>query len=288
MTIALLLLIGNCVGVVLVSEAVTHPPRVRHNTDIALPAHNIEVATHSTSRQVSITTPDGAVLKAWWMLPPAPTERAVIVCHGIADSAMGSIGFAPLFLRNGYAVLVPESRGHGASTGLVTFGLREADDLARWFRWTQQQGSSAIYGVGESLGGAIVLQSLTHGANFRAVMAESAYASFTEVADFRVGKVLGPLLAPLVVRECMLYVLLRYHANLWNVDAAAAVATTPVPILLIHGLTDDETPPENSRRIASRNPAIQLWLVPGTGHTGAYAADPAAFEARLLEWFKRY
>ena len=170
----------------------------------------------------------------------------------------------------------------------MTFGLREAVDLAQWFRWTQQQGASAIYGVGESLGGAIVLQSLAHGANFRAVMAESAYASFTEVADFRVAKVLGPVLAPPVVRECMLYVLLRYHANLWDVDAASVVAHTSVPILLIHGLTDDETPPENSRRIASRNPAIQLWLIPGAGHTGAYAADPAAFEARLLEWFERY
>jgi hypothetical protein len=28
-----------------------------------------------------------------------------MVCHGVADSAYGALGYALLFLRNGYAVL---------------------------------------------------------------------------------------------------------------------------------------------------------------------------------------
>ncbi len=123
-TLGSLLLLANFAVVIVLTEFAMHPPRVRHNQDVALPAHNIEQATGSTASLVSITTSDGTILKAWWFWPHAGATRAVIVCHGIADSAMGSIGFAPLFLKSGYAVLVPESRGHGASKGMSLLGFR--------------------------------------------------------------------------------------------------------------------------------------------------------------------
>jgi pimeloyl-ACP methyl ester carboxylesterase len=281
-----LLLVLNVLVVVLLTEGAMHPFRVRHNQDVALPAHNIEQSTGSSGRLVSITASDGTVLKAWWFLPHAGATRAVIVCHGVGDSAMGSIGFAPLFLRSGYAVLVPESRGHGASGGFVTFGVRESADMVQWLQWIKFQGPSTFYGLGESLGGAILLQSLARGADFRALVAESSYASFQEVAEDRVGKVIGRIFAPILVREAMLYARLRYHVDLWDADSASAAAHSKVPILLIHGLADDETPPKHSQEIAKANPAIQLWLVPGAVHTGAYSAAPVEFENRVLAWFE--
>jgi dienelactone hydrolase len=261
-----LLLLANFAIVVLLTEFAMHPPRMRHNEDVALPAHNIAESTDSTATLVSIRAPDGTALKAWWFWPHTGATRAVIVCHGIADSAMGSIGFAPLFLKNGYAVLVPESRGRLA--------------------WVKQQGPTTFYGLGESLGGAILLQSLAHGADFRAVIAESSYASFEEIADDRIGKTLGPVLAPLIVREAMLYARLRYHVDLSQASPAAAIAHSHVPILLIHGLADNETPPKHSQEMAKTNPAVQLWLVPNAIHTGAYFADPKGFESRILSTFQ--
>ena len=191
------------------------------------------------------------------------------------------------FLKNGYSVLVPDSRGHGASGGIVTYGVLESDDILRWLRWIESHGIYTTFGFGESLGGAILLQSLPKGASFRAVIAESPYSSFEAVADERVARFLPAPLASLLVKEGIWYIHLRYGVNLSNARPDKAIAHAHIPILLIHGMADDETSPQHSVRLAHENPAfIELWLVAGAKHTGAYATAPAAFEGKVLQCFK--
>ena len=58
-----------------------------------------------------------------------------------------------------------------------------------------------------------------------------------------------------------------------------------VPILLIHGLADNNIPPQQSERIRAHNPtAIALWEVPNAGHCGAVNAAGREFDARVLGW----
>jgi hypothetical protein len=102
-----------------------------------------------------------------------------------------------------------------------------------------------------------------------------------------VKKVVWRPLAWLLVREAVWYVRLKYGVDLAEAQPELAVQRTKVPILLIHGEADNETPPKHSEEIAARNPAIQLWLVPGAVHTGAYAAAPRQFESKVLAWFER-
>lgn len=104
---------------------------------------------------VSIRAFDGVRLDGWFARPQAPTGNCVMVLHGIGDSRQGSAGYASLFLDQGYLVLLPDSRGHGTSGGsLVTYGLWEKYDVLDWARWMRQQNCRALYGLGESLGGA--------------------------------------------------------------------------------------------------------------------------------------
>jgi len=77
----------------------------------------------------------------------------------------------------------------------------------------------------------------------------------------------------------------RYGIDLRKTSSTEAVRRTSVPVLLIHGLADDRTSPENSQRIAAENRLAELWLVPGAGHTGAWAAAPREFESRVPGWF---
>jgi cephalosporin-C deacetylase-like acetyl esterase len=79
---------------------------------------------------VNVVVKDNVQLKGWWLHPTTPNGNCVIVLHGIADSRFGSLGFAPMFLTQGYAVLVPDSRAHGESGGeFVTYGLLEQYDV---------------------------------------------------------------------------------------------------------------------------------------------------------------
>jgi pimeloyl-ACP methyl ester carboxylesterase len=255
-------------------------------------------------RDAAITAADGVVLKAWFLEPPPLTRekkarsgKCVAVLHGIGDTRMGAVGFAPLFLRHGYAVLTPDSRGHGESGGeIVTYGVREAGDVLLWAGWMRSQGCSEVVGLGESLGAAILLQSagLRPGISppFRAIVAECSYSSFPAIARERLARGTGlpPFAATIVVWPALFsgvsWARLRYGIDLWQVNPAEAAHRSSIPILLIHGLNDDRTSPQNSRAIAAADPLATLWLVPGAGHVRASAADPAGFEARVFDFLE--
>jgi hypothetical protein len=63
-----------------------------------------------------------------------------------------------------------------------------------------------------------------------------------------------------------------------------AVASTATPILLI-GASDVPDEARAGRYIASGAPAtVELWEVPGTGHTEALKTHPAEWEARVTDF----
>jgi len=241
----------------------------------------------ANAQRVTITAKDGTPLNGWWISPKQPNGKAVIICHGVGDSSYSSLGFAPLFLRNGYSVLAPDSRGHGESLGLVTYGVLESGDMAQWVSWVQSKGIGKVFGLGESLGAAILIQSLAKGAQFQALVAESSYSSFESIADERVSRAVPGPVAWMLVREALFYVRVRYGVDLSQAAPDRAIAQAHLPILLIHGTADQRTSPENSIRLAKANPKfVRLWLVPGAGHTGAYAADPKDFEDKVIRQFQ--
>jgi fermentation-respiration switch protein FrsA (DUF1100 family) len=121
------------------------------------------------------------------------------VLHGIGDSRVGSAGFAPIFLQDGYSVLLPDSRGHGASEGkFVTYGLLEKHDTLAWAEWMRRAGCVKLYGLGESLGAAVLIQTVAIRPVFAAIVAECAFADLREIAEYRVRSML-PLPGPIAV-----------------------------------------------------------------------------------------
>jgi hypothetical protein len=288
LSLAIAVLGFSFIAAAVLAEGALHPLLKRRASDTAALAYGVAQAANGTARKVSIQAGDGVGLNAWWLSPQQPNGRAVMVCHGVADSAYGALGYALLFLRHGYSVLVPESRGHGESHGYVTYGVLEADDTIRWLSWMRSQGVNSAFGFGESLGGAILIQSLARGADFRALVAESPYSSFEAIAKERVGRVIPAFAADALVKEAVFYTYLRYRVNLFRARPDTAILHAHVPILLIHGLADNETSPEHSKRLRGENPAVtKLWLVTGAKHTGAYAMAPKAFEEKVLRWFEQ-
>jgi hypothetical protein len=243
---------------------------------------------------VAIAAEDGSVLRAWRLRPQHSNGDAVIMLHGMGDNRMGMMGYAQLFLAHQFTVLMPDARAHGVSGGpLATYGLLERDDIRQWFDFlAAEDGPGCIFGFGESMGAAELLQSLEAGARFCAVAVESPFASLRQIAYDRMGQPfhLGPwvgrtLLRP-VVEVAMLHARWKYGLDMEKISPEDAVAATAVPVLLIHGQVDRNIPVRHSRRIHARNLNSQLWEVPGADHCGAISTAPQEFKSRLLGWFR--
>jgi uncharacterized protein len=247
-------------------------------------------------QDVSVVASDAVVLRAWFARPATNNGDAVILLHGIGDNRQGMTGFAELFLSKGYEVLLPDLRAHGTSGGnYPTYGIKEADDVQDWFRWlVTQQHPACVFGMGESMGAAIVLQAVRK-TPFCGVVAESPFASFRQIAYIRVGQMfrtgswLGRIVLRPAVELAVVYGKLTRGVDLSQVSPQNSVARSTIPILLIHGLADDNIPAQQSEMIRSRNPGdVALWEVPNAGHCGAVSAAGEEFNFRVLGWFSSH
>jgi dipeptidyl aminopeptidase/acylaminoacyl peptidase len=262
--------------------------------------HTAEAAEIARSRfgaelqNIQITASDGASLNAWYLCPQHANGRDVVLLHGVQDNREGVAGFAPMLLDRGYSVLLPDARAHGESGGEVaTYGLRESDDIHRWVDCLYaRKKSNCVYGFGESMGAALVLDSLAAEDRFCAVIAESPFSSFRSVAYERAALYLsapwwvGRTILRLPVETGMLYARVRYGLDFETDSPIDAVGHSSTPVLLIHGTKDINILPHHSELIAARYPSrVVLWEVAGATHCGASKVAPQMFWTKVLTWF---
>jgi uncharacterized protein len=162
---------------VILCEAALRPPRR-------------PVPSNASALTVQVTACDGIVLRAWLWNAEKPNGDAILILHGIGDSRASQAGLARMFLDHGYAVLAPDSRAHGDSGGdRATYGLREAEDVHWWVSWLiDDLHPRHVFGLGESLGAAVLIQSLPVETRFSAIVADSAFSSFERIAQDRVAE----------------------------------------------------------------------------------------------------
>lgn len=247
-------------------------------------------STKSQVETARIRAIDGVLLEAWLFTPARQNGSGAIVLHGVGDTRMGVLDQARFLLDAGYTVLTPDSRGHGASGGdVITYGVLEAGDVHRWADLLMERpGIERLYGAGQSMGAAILIQSLAKERRFRAVAADCPFATFEEIAFDRMAQhgARAKLLAWPLVELGFVYTRARYGRNLWRASPADALRASHTPVLLIHGAIDDNIPIRHSRELHSADPAgTELWEVAGAGHVESYSRDPGEYAARVTRFF---
>lgn len=297
---ALLLLpyVALCiVAGILVADGSLHP--ARRPLDAEEQAYAVQASRQAGSnlQDVSLLTPDGANLRAWLIQPARDNANAVILLHGMGDNRGGVIGYAQILLAAGYSVLMPDARAHGESGGtLATYGLQERQDIHQWVSWLEDRTHPrCVFGFGESMGAAQLLQSLAVEERFCAVAAESPFSDFREIAYDRMGQPLhvGPWLGETLLRPVVEVAFLRaeqkYGLCMQQVSPEQALAGNHVPLLLIHGADDHNIPPRHSERIFQARPNnTEIWRVAGADHCGAISTAHDEFAQRLLSFYARH
>jgi pimeloyl-ACP methyl ester carboxylesterase len=294
MFVLTLYLVVCSVGGTYLADDTLRPPR-RPLTDEEVVSFQHEFTSlHASLEDVSITTPDSTVLRGWVLRPAQANGHAVLLLHGLGDNRLGMTGYAELLLAHGFTVLLPDARAHGVSGGLLaTYGLIERNDIHQWADFlADRMNARCVYGMGESMGAAQLLQSLPTGSRLCAVVAESPFASFREIAYDRMGQPfnLGPWVGRTVLRPLVEVAFFRaswkYKLRMDAISPEDAVASTHIPVMLIHGQVDSNIPLRHSRLIHDRQPAAVLWEVPGADHCGAISTAPQEFETRVVGFFE--
>lgn len=240
-----------------------------------------------------IAAGDGARLRAWVYSPSHPNGTAVLALHGVGGHRGHMLGYAGLLARHGFTVITPDSRGHGSSDGGVfTYGVVEAGDVSRWTDFALARPAvNRVAGLGESMGAAILLQTLARDRRLRAIVAEAPFARFDEIAKGRMEQ-RASLLAIPVLEPGFLYFRMRYGFDLRAaspIDALRSAMSRPEPprLLLIHSPGDRNIPVWHSHRLRDVAPSkIEFWEPANVAHTQALGTLPDEFERRVTTFLK--
>jgi predicted acyl esterase len=127
--------------------------------------------------EVSLTMDDGVHIFASLLepagSPPTGGWPGVMMFHGLGGSHKDLLPLADTYVAKGYAVFVPDARGHGASGGYVSLdGPREVADVRselQWFAGLPDVSDTQIGAWGISLGGGAAWNSVVAGVPFRAL-----------------------------------------------------------------------------------------------------------------------
>jgi uncharacterized protein len=236
-----------------------------------LPGVLADAILHPARSTRTVATPAGCTDETFtgvdvqlrgWRCRGAETPRAsLVLLHGVADSRASMAGVVDRFASKGFEVVAYDSRAHGASGGdFCTYGFWEKQDLRRVID-TLPRGPVIL--LGTSLGGAVALQEAATDPRVVAIVAAEVFSDLDAVIRDR-----APRFTPgWLIASAYRVAEDRGKFEVQAASPARAARSIRVPVLLIHGRQDVDTPPRHSERIvAALQGPKRLMLVDGAHH----------------------
>jgi hypothetical protein len=207
-------------------------------------------------------------LQGWRCTTREERRGTIVYLHGIADSRASAAGVVPRFLAQGFDVIAYDSRANGQSDGdACTYGYFEKQDLHRVLD-TVPRGPIVL--VGTSLGAAVALQEAAEDPRVSAIVAAETFSDLRSVATER-----APwFFTRYAINRAFTLAEDRGHFRVDEVSPERAAGRITVPVLLLHGALDRDTPPAHSERVlAALKGPKRLILVPGAHHNESLSAQ---------------
>lgn len=203
----------------------------------------------------------GARLHAWWKPAPGPAA-AVLFLHGNAGNVTHRGPHIEAIAGAGAAVLAPDYRGYGKSTGWPSERGLYQDALAGYeFLLARGYPAGRIILHGESLGTAVAVE-LAAARPCAGLILEAGFPSARAVAQ-EVLPGIGPLLV-------------------WGFDSRARIGRVGVPLLVIHGERDEVIPLRLGRALFEAAPGRKhFWAIPHAHHNDLLSFAGPAYTGRL-------
>lgn len=217
----------------------------------------------------------------------APIE---LLFHGYQGSGERDLsGGVERCFAIGRSAIIIDQRSHGESDGnTTTFGIKERFDCISWINYVNERFGSdtKIILTGVSMGAATVMMAAGEKLpkNVVCVLADCGYSSARDIIKkvIREMKLPADILYPFV--KLGAYIFGRF--NLEETSPIEAVKKATVPIIFIHGDTDDFVPHSMSIELydACTSEHKSFVTSPGAGHGLAYPANKGLYINALKEF----
>lgn len=221
--------------------------------------------------QVTFPAKDGTPIEGWWFRSAAPGgARAVVVfAHGNGWNLEKQWRFAARLAPRGFDVLAFDYRGFGDTPGKPSRAAAREDLLSALdeAKRRAQAAGIPVVAAGQSMGAALVVETLAGRDDVAAIVADSPFSSWSEIASWHL---VQRSWARAAVRAGLSTLLSATGTD--PVDAAPRIT---VPLLVIGGENDEVTPPHMASAIATAAGA-RLMMLPGAGHPGRRADETEA------------
>jgi len=239
------------------------------------------------AREVGFESSGGVDLEGWWVA--GESGRAVILVHGWGGDRSNEhvLQTASIYREAGYAVLMPDLRGHGGSEEVRrTLGDRERADVRSALSWVGERGfepeDTVLHGF--SMGAATVVGAAP-GTGVAAVVEEAGYADLPLLLEGEIPARSGlpGLFTPGVLLSSELFLGLD-AGEVRPLEEAFVLGERDVPLFIIHSTTDEVVPYVHARLFREAYPGAELWRLEGYDHVESYTHPD--YERRLLEFLR--
>ncbi len=241
--------------------------------------------------RLDVEVEPGLTLRGWLLHASGALRGTVVLLHGHGSCKESTFALAKLLAEHGYNSLAYDSRGHGESGGrYCTYGYYEHGDCTRYVDEAERRfgplGPLAIWG--QSLGGAVALQTLAADRRFRCGVIESTFASLRGVVQSDAAHWLHySWAAP--VDDALHRAGEIAHFPAGTISPEKAASEVRCPVLLIHGAADARIPASDGERIFRHltAPGCEWYSVEGADHGDVWRKGGAEYERRMLDFLAR-
>ncbi|ELC8454212.1 alpha/beta hydrolase [Clostridium perfringens] len=256
-----------------------------------------EALYNSASKEdITLKSFDGLNLTSTLIMNENPTNKFIVLVHGVSICYVGSLKYFDIFYRNGFNVLIVNQRRHGKSEGKYsTYGFYEKYDVNMWIEYLKSRfGNDIILGLhGESMGAGTVMETIPLNDSIKFVIEDCGYSNFHELIGFQITHAYKNRLVRKILRPSLIFanffMKTKAKFSMKKIVPIDIVSSTSLPMMFIHGKEDYFVPWYMAVDLykAKTKGYKELYLVEGAKHAEALEVNKIIYEKKIMTFIEK-
>nr|WP_206527703.1 alpha/beta hydrolase [Clostridium perfringens] len=256
-----------------------------------------EALYNSASKEdITLKSFDGLNLTSTLIMNENPTNKFIVLVHGVSICYVGSLKYFDIFYKNGFNVLIVNQRRHGKSEGKYsTYGFYEKYDVNMWIEYLKSRfGNDIILGLhGESMGAGTVIETIPLNDSIKFVIEDCGYSNFHELIGFQITHAYKNRLVRKILRPSLIFanffMKTKAKFSMKKIVPIDIVSSTSLPMMFIHGKEDYFVPWYMAVDLykAKTKGYKELYLVEGAKHAEALEVNKILYEKKIMTFIEK-